>query len=163
MDFYNNIAALVLPIWLLIVKEFVPYFIKKYASKKDDGTYNQEVLMDINKELAIAVLRFPCDLIVIAAGYIIARIFICTEAITHISDVQLKTITDLTIQLNSNHVLFWVTLLLVLPLCVLCTRKCESLLYPKKGKKVQKGKAIILNILLYIASTGFVLWLLFTN
>ena len=164
MDLKNNIVAIILPIWLFIAKEVIPYFIKRYASKKEDGTYNQEALKDINKELFVAILRFPCDFIIIAAGYIIARIFICTEAMTRINpDATLDTIKDLTMQLNTNHTLFWLTLLFVLPLCVLWTRKCESLLYPKSNQKVQRTKAIISNILLYIVTIAFVLWLLFTN
>lgn len=163
MDLKNNIVALILPVWLLIIKDILPYFIKKYGAKKDDGTYNQEVLIDIRKELVIAVLRFPCDLVVISAGYIIARIFICTEAITHIKKEQIQMIADLTLQLNTNHVLFWVTILLVLPLFVLGTQVSKSSLYPRQNENPKKIKAILITIVLYIISLGFALWLLFTN
>ena len=97
---------------------------------------------------------------IISAGYIVARIFASSEAIIHASS---DTIVELTKQLNTNHVLFWVTLLLFLPLCVLITRTCEALVYPRRKEMSKTTKAIVLTVILYIITISFALWLLFTN
>ena len=147
MQFENNVVALLLPIWLVVVKEYLPYRIKKYGALREDGTYNEEKLTDIKKELIVAFIRFPSDLMIISAGYIVARIFASSEAIIHASS---DTIVELTKQLNTNHVLFWVTLLLFLPLCVLITRTCEALVYPRRKEMSKTTKAIVLTVILYI-------------
>lgn len=158
MDVINNIATILLTYGLVGIKDVVPYIIKRYGSKKDDGTYNKEMLKDINKDLRITFIRFPSDLVIISASSFLAKIVSCSnEIITS----NAESIKKLTLQLNTSHICFASIIFVLLPLFVLLTRICESWYYPRRKVKQQKIKSAILNAVLHIVSFLFVFYVLF--
>lgn len=51
----NNIGILVIPCLLLLVKDIIPYFIRRYAAKDINGKFNKEILKDINKDIVFVL------------------------------------------------------------------------------------------------------------
>ncbi len=158
MDILNNVATLILTYGLVGIKDVAPYIIKRYGSKKVDGTYNKEMLRDINKDLGITFIRFPSDLIIISASSFFAKIVSCSNEIIT-SDAE--TIGTLTVQLNTSHICFASIIFILLPLFVLFTRMCESWYYPRRKVKPHRIRSIIINVLLHLLSFLFVCYVLF--
>lgn len=159
MDVKNSLASLGLTYGAIIIKDVIPYFLKKAYSRKDNGEYNYEIVKDLKKDLWISFLRFPCDLIIIAATSIIARIIFCTNELSTLEGVI--NINVLIKQLNTNHVLFQIIMFIFFPFCVFLVRLCESWYYPSKNMKVQKKKAQIVYAGLHLISLFIVIYILF--
>jgi uncharacterized membrane protein YidH (DUF202 family) len=143
MNIVTNITELLFPLLLLLFKSYIPYRIKLY---KDKGNTQRKV--DTKKEMGVEILRFPSDLLMIAAAYALIRL------VPYI-DTVVNSTGDSAREALSRLFLYGVLLVLIvfvaLPLCVLGTRKCEALYFPDSTATApHKVWSVILCVVLYI-------------
>lgn len=150
----SNIFALVLAIWFFVCKDLLPNIKDYLYAYKKDGTPNKEMRVDIFKKIIISFICFPCDLIAVSAGYLVGRIILTSEVISTYSGEA--TLSELTVNLNLSHLLFWVTVLLVFPACSWVTRFLNFLYNKPKRTKLEKFAIVACSLLLYVLSVCLV-------
>jgi len=152
MELIVNIAELIFPFILFIFKSYIPYRIKIYSAKR-----NPQIIADVKKEMGIEIIRFPSDLLMIAAAYDLAKLL---PYINILIDETGNMARD-----AFNNIMIYLGLLIgiifiLLPLCVIATRKCESLYFPDSGTQPKKRKSVIFEVLIYLGALTLVFWLL---
>lgn len=156
-EFWQNFSAIILAVGVFILRDLVPYistriYIYRYNSD------NQAIVHDLNQKLLSSIFHFPCDIVVVCAGYLIGRVIFATEELSSITEST--EVAALAMKLNFSNLWFWITILAVFPACVFLTNLIDSMYFEAKRIDKEKRMAILLCVIAYIATVLFTIVLL---